>query len=203
MDKIGLTVKKAKKLGVGASKIGGKPSVPKNFTWPVSEYSEEPLGYVFQVNMEELQKAVPTPALPKKGLLQFYCSLDESELSSPQPSHHIIFHSDPSKLVEGEFPDDIDTVEATLEERSIEFGGKGKDMRMFGEAPEFSNPDLQPAFDPARDELLLELYAYGTVTRKKQDFSIFGDGTFFLIIPKASLKKAKFEDTNFLFEGGS
>jgi hypothetical protein len=199
--KINLDLKKAKNLDVGASKIGGLPSVPADFEWPQSEYDDGPLGYVLQINLAELQAASPTPALPKKGVLQLYCSLDESDLSSPEPSHAVVFHEDPSKLVEGELPESLDADEANLEQRAISFG-KGDGARMFGDAPELTG-DLEGAFDEAKEELLLELDAYNNVTRVGASHSIFGEGRFVLCITKSDLKKGKLEEAALLFVGGS
>jgi uncharacterized protein YwqG len=145
MDEIDLKLKKEKTLPVAASKIGGRPSLPAKFSWPSSEYSEGPLGFVLQLNFAELQKAKPTPDLPAKGLLQLFCTLDESDLSSPEPEHAVRFHTDVDKLVDTELPEDLDQEEGTLEQRAITFGAKGE-ARMFGE-PELEG-DLEGAFNP-------------------------------------------------------
>lgn len=203
MDNIGLKIKKAKGLAVGVSKVGGKPSLPEGFVWPVSKYSEEPLGFVCQINMAELQASMPTGELPKQGLLQLFCSLDESELSSPSPSHKIVFHANPAALEEAEFPDGINLSEATLDERQISFDAKSDDGRVFGTDPQFSRSELQGIFDGKNDALLLDLPAYSNVARVKEKSSIFGDGEFFLIIPQNELKEGNLEKAHLIFEGGS
>ncbi len=200
---ITLIIKKAKGAPVGSSKIGGKPHVPKDFKWPLGKYAEDPLGFVCQINMAEVQKTAPSDLLPKKGLLQVFCTLEETELSSFGPSHKIIFYKDVAELVESEFPEGINVAEASLEERSITFGKKGKDGRMLGGAPEFNSEDLRGVFDGNKEELLLELPAYGNVTRKGDTHSIFGEGVFYLMISKHNLKQEKFDEIKFIFEGGS
>lgn len=201
MTSIGLALEQATTLAVGASKIGGLPSLPAKFEWPVSEYGDEPLGYVLQINFAELQAARPTPELPARGVLQLFCSLDESDLSSPEPSHALVFHPDPAKLVEGELPEDIDTAEATLEQRSITFGS-GEAGRMLGEPPELSG-DLEGAFDGDEEVLLLELDAYGNVTRVDDSHSIFGEGRFIVSVTKENLAGGKLANAQLLFVSGT
>ena len=70
---------------VTSSKIGGKPSVPAGFEWPVFRYHEEdeeeegiPLTFLCQYNLEELSQFDKEEILPKKGMLSFfYCVTDE------------------------------------------------------------------------------------------------------------------------------
>lgn len=200
MDQIDLKLKKAPKLGVGASKIGGKPSVPPKFTWPTSEYGDTPLGFVLQLNFAELQAAKPTKNIPTKGLLQLFCTLDESDLTE-SPEHAILFHEDVGKLVEGDYPEDYDETEGTIEQRSITFGVEGE-ARMFGDAPELGE-DLEGAFDEEEEELLLELDAYNHVTRVDESHSIFGEGRFVLVVKSDALAEGDLDKTNLLFVGGT
>lgn len=201
MPSVGLSLNKSTSLAVGASKIGGLPSLPPKFEWPVSEYGDEPLGYVLQLNFAELQAARPTPELPTRGVLQLFCSLDESDLSSAEPSHALVFHADPSKLVDGELPEGIDTDEATLEQRSITFGS-GDAGRMLGDPPELRG-DLEGAFDEEEEVLLLELDAYGNVTRVDDSHSIFGEGRFIVSVTKEHLAAGKLAKAQLLFVGGT
>ena len=72
-------------ISVISSKIGGKPSVPTGFEWPVFRYHEEdeeeegiPLTFLCQYNLEELSQYDKEEILPKKGMLCFfYCVTDE------------------------------------------------------------------------------------------------------------------------------
>jgi Domain of unknown function (DUF1963) len=202
MDQIELKLKKQKKLGIAASKIGGRPSLPAKFSWPTGELSEGALGFVLQLNLAELQKAVPTKHLPAKGLLQLFCSLDESDLSSPEPEHAICFHGDVGKLVDTDLPEELDLEEANLEQRAIAFGAKSGEARMFGDAPELGS-NLEGIFDPKKEALLLELDAYGNVTRVGDNHSIFGEGRFVLAITKTDLAKGALAKASLLFVGGT
>jgi len=201
VTQIGLAFKTSTELAIGASKIGGLPSVPPSFSWPASKYGAEPLGYVLQLNFAELQAACPTDELPKRGLLQLFCSLDESDLSEPEPSHQIFFHPDLSTLVEGGLPDGIDVVEATLEQRSISFGD-GDAARMLGEPPDLGD-ELEGAFDPEQEVLLLELDAYDNVTRVGASHSIFGEGRFVLSAARSDLAAGKLDKAQLLFVSGT
>lgn len=201
MPEVGLSFKPAATLAVGASKLGGLPSVPRGFVWPVGPYGNRPLGYVLQINFAELQAAVPTDELPKRGLLQLFCSIEETDLSEPDPGHKILFHADPSALVEAPLPAKIDVVEATLEQRAIAFGSGGE-ARMLGDLPELDG-DLEGVFDPDDDVLLLELDAYDNVTRPGASHSIFGEGRFVLTIKHEALAEGQLDEAQLLFVSGT
>ncbi len=200
MPEIGLSFQRAATLAVGVSKLGGLPSVPRGFEWPIGEYGNEPLGYVLQVNFAELQASCPTDELPKQGLLQLFCSLDESDLSG-DPSHKIVFHPDPTQLVEGALPEGIDVIEATLEQRAITFGS-GEDARMLGDLPELDG-DLEGALDPEEEALLLEVNAYDNVTRVGASHSIFGEGRFIIFVKQSALAAGELGEANLLFVSGT
>ena len=52
------------------SKIGGHPVVPELFIWP--EFKNEPLAFVAQIDLSEVQNVWPESPLPKEGLLSFF-----------------------------------------------------------------------------------------------------------------------------------
>lgn len=52
------------------SKIGGYPSVPADFEWPLNR--ETKLDFLFQINLEELHLYDVEGLLPEKGLLLFF-----------------------------------------------------------------------------------------------------------------------------------
>lgn len=52
------------------SRIGGKPNVPKDFTWPKSH--NQPLVFLAQINCSELPKDIEDNYLPDKGMLYFF-----------------------------------------------------------------------------------------------------------------------------------
>ena len=62
-------------IPLGASKFGGAPDVPLEFEWPM--WNEKPLGFLAQINLEEVALFDVEGVLPKSGLLLFFLSLDE------------------------------------------------------------------------------------------------------------------------------
>ena len=57
-----------------ASKLGGKPFLPKGFEWPyfTSEDGEKPLSFLCQINLAESKPYDNENLLPEKGLLLFF-----------------------------------------------------------------------------------------------------------------------------------
>ncbi len=197
---IGLTFKIKSTRAPAASKLGGLPALPAKFTWPTNELSDEPLGYVLQINFAELQASCPTAELPAQGVMQLFCSIEETDLSSPEPSFAVVYHPDPSALVTTALPEELDVDEATLEQRVIHFGGGGT-ARMLGEPPHL--PTELGSFDPTTEVLLLDLEAYGNVTRVEESHSIFGEGRFVLIITRAELAKHQLDKAQLVFVSGT
>lgn len=65
-----------------ASKIGGRPAVPKDFEWPVYKgmgyddvEKERPLAFLAQINLAEASKYDEEGVLPKTGILSFFYEL--------------------------------------------------------------------------------------------------------------------------------
>lgn len=59
-----------------SSKIGGKPYLPKTFSWPVFTSYEDnitrPLSFICQINLKDLEKYDIEGLLPKNGMLYFF-----------------------------------------------------------------------------------------------------------------------------------
>lgn len=62
-------------LPVGSSKIGGSPDLPSDFEWP--EWHGEPLGFIAQINLNDLVQFEFIEDLPDKGILYFFYDLAE------------------------------------------------------------------------------------------------------------------------------
>lgn len=67
---INITLKPAKDLPLWASKVGGKPYLPKNFKYP-TDNKGNPLSLLAQFNMADLPN---NDSLPKTGMLSFFIS---------------------------------------------------------------------------------------------------------------------------------
>lgn len=204
-QKVGLIIgeESTDDLLVGVSKIGGKPSMPADYAWPVNHISDEPLGFVFQINFEELQKSVPNEALPAKGLFQFYCSLNETDLSGEAPEHAFVFFTDTDDLTIATFPTGIDEGEADLSERQITFTTEDTEgAYILGDMPEFNLGELNDAFDAESHACLMELDAYEYVSRKGTTHqSVFGSSFFTFPIEKKDLESGNLDKAYFVREG--
>lgn len=62
----------------GRSTLGGSPLLESGFVWPSCSSSgddgpdaSKPLDFLVQIDLAELQRAVPRPELPSEGLLTF------------------------------------------------------------------------------------------------------------------------------------
>lgn len=68
---------------LGATRFGGKPDTPVDFTWPTYKgksyddiEKERPLTFLAQFNCEEISKYDVDHILPKHGLLSFFYETD-------------------------------------------------------------------------------------------------------------------------------
>jgi len=68
-------------IPLGASKFGGAPDVPPNFEWPM--WNDKPLGFLAQINLEEVAPFDVENQLPPSGMLSFFYDL----IDQPWGSH--------------------------------------------------------------------------------------------------------------------
>lgn len=56
------------------SKLGGKPYLPKDFSWPrfLDEDDERPLSFLCQINLSDVKQYDQDGLLPRNGLLHFF-----------------------------------------------------------------------------------------------------------------------------------
>lgn len=57
-------------IPIGASKFGGAPDVPEGFEWPM--WDGKPLGFLAQINLEEVAPYDVETLLPDQGILLFF-----------------------------------------------------------------------------------------------------------------------------------
>lgn len=76
---IALTATRAddREIPLGASKFGGAPDVPAGFVWPT--WNQRPLGFLAQINLEEVAPFDVESLLPKSGLLSFFHFLSDAD----------------------------------------------------------------------------------------------------------------------------
>ena len=105
------------KLSLGASKIGGKPFLPKDFAWPYFEgdsyedgWGNRPLSFICQINLGDVKEYDEEGLLPEKGMLYFFYE------SASQPwgfdpadkgSAKVVYFADTEGFCELDFPEDL------------------------------------------------------------------------------------------------
>ena len=78
-----LNIGQTEEYKLGATRFGGKPDVPSDFTWPTFQgegfdniVKDRPLTFLAQFNCEELAKYDNEHLLPERGLLSFFYETD-------------------------------------------------------------------------------------------------------------------------------
>lgn len=93
---------------VDKSKIGGRPYLPKDFTWPY--YQGLPLSFLAQINLEEVSSLDKDKLLPDKGMLYFFYELETQEWGyKPQSKGcaKVFYFEDSSNFELIDFPEDM------------------------------------------------------------------------------------------------
>src|ERR1700730_2356000 len=69
------TVKEKTEIPIGGSKLGGSPDLPAGFAWPY--LYRKPLAFIAQFNLSEVTHFDTAHILPERGMLYFFCDVDE------------------------------------------------------------------------------------------------------------------------------
>ena len=149
---------------IGSSKIGGKPDLPSDFQWPHYHSKIDstvagiyPLGFLAQINCEEVHKYDSDSLLPPKGLLYFFYELDTMKWGfDPQDKGcaRVYYHpGEVSELVRTEFPLDLPR-ENQLPEIPVTFTAKNE-LPTFDEFSELHNEESQDwdAYEKVKTEM--------------------------------------------------
>ena len=117
----------------GASKIGGKPFLPKNFAWPYFEgesyedgWGNRPLSFICQINIKDVKRHDKEKLLPAKGMLYFfYESASQPWGYDPKDAGcaKVFYYADTEGFEEIAFPDDLNE-EFRLKEAGLKFSAK-------------------------------------------------------------------------------
>jgi len=211
----------------GRSKIGGRPHLPPGTEWPTDDAGNR-LAFVAQLNLAELDS---DGRLPDRGLFLLFSTIDETDLGAAEIPAKVLFFANPQELVEAPFPDDLDEAEGRFVERPLAFAGSflvaneddsglaeldyddeqtldsileelgcHREAYMLGK-PYFFSTELEDLFDEDDDLLLLKLHGT-SIWREDDDASIFGDGSFNLILPADDALEGRLADTLIVFENG-
>jgi uncharacterized protein YwqG len=77
-----LLPQKADQPAMATSRLGGYPDFPPGWTYPI--YNDEPLAFIGQLNLEEVQRIGVSNELPLRGLLYFfYDAAEQSVFGGP------------------------------------------------------------------------------------------------------------------------
>lgn len=119
---IGISTKKLQSdnLKIGSSKIGGKPDLPKNISWP--KLNDSHLVFCAQYNVSELEKFDVENLLPKKGIFHIFFGINEewNEFSMKQNDTKIFFTENTENLERKEYPTSFN-LERIVEPAEIEY----------------------------------------------------------------------------------
>jgi len=211
---------------LGGSKIGGRPHVPESFVWP------DDLAFVAQVNFAECKPFDFAGVLPSTGIMYVFNTCEEGDIGAGDEGDDVVrYYTGPSsELIVADFPDELHKVEGRFVERRMVFsksyvlapedelgagrpngrdeevleavGGAGVEGRMLGR-PRFFRPELDDAFDPETATLLLALSGMDLWRSDDDQFSIYGDGEFFVIVLNGALRDENIEDAWVLVESGT
>lgn len=116
-----LTIKmESDNLKIGASKIGGKPDLPKDVSWPRLNNSD--LVFCAQYNISELKKCDVENLLPEKGMFYIFIGIsgEWNEFSIEQKDCKIFFIENLEDLERKEYPTTLN-VEGKVEPAEIQF----------------------------------------------------------------------------------
>lgn len=119
---IGISTKKMESdaLKIGSSKIGGKPDLPKDVSWPRIHDSD--LVFCAQYNISELKKFDIENLLPEKGMLYVFIGIygEWNEFSTEQKDCKIFYIENLENLERKEYPTTLKT-EGKVEPAEIQY----------------------------------------------------------------------------------
>jgi hypothetical protein len=93
------------KLALGGTKLGGHPDLPAATKWP--RVKREPLTFLAQISLAEVNKQLPKGRLPASGLLSFFIGNDAEGAAGYCENMRVILTPARSKLVRHEVPEDF------------------------------------------------------------------------------------------------
>lgn len=105
--------------GIGVTKFGGTPDVPKDFEWPYyfgtslldDVEKNRPLSFLAQINCAELAKFDEDGILPNTGLLSFFYEEATAKWGydpEDKGSARVYYFEDINGLVKAAFPEDLE-----------------------------------------------------------------------------------------------
>ena len=110
----------SEKLPVGASKFGGKPDLPPDFSWKYflcesyidAEIKQRPLSFLAQINCAEIPDIGEDQLLPKTGILYFFYELSSErwgfDLEDKGCSQVFYYDGPISNLISTNIPEEME-----------------------------------------------------------------------------------------------
>lgn len=142
----------------GASRIGGKPYVPSDFSWPVYEHEENgikerhPLSFLCQINLNEVRVLDTDGLLPNHGMLSFFYDVETMPWGfdpKDKGCARVFWFEDTADFILGEYPDELDAEYCADEMRLVFSSGES-----YPDFEEFENySELDADYDDY-DEIL-------------------------------------------------
>ena len=167
---------KNKKINPNASKIGGKPFLPKDFVWPYfygesydDGWGNRPLSFICQINIDEAKIYDKENLLPEKGMLYFFYE------SASQPwgfdtkdagCARVFYYESTEGFEALDFPEELGE-EFRLKEIAVKFSGKDS-------YPTFEEFDVYSDFDCDWDEYDEMLEELGIDTEEMEKSKLLG-----------------------------
>jgi len=74
-----LKTNKSQAVKIGETKLGGCPHFSKNINWPKSDFDNQYLSFLGQINLQEISKFDELKLLPKSGVLYFFFNIDSGD----------------------------------------------------------------------------------------------------------------------------
>jgi uncharacterized protein YwqG len=98
-------------IGIGNSKIGGYPDLPKLVEWPKTELGKS-MSFIAQLNCNDLSKYDSKGLLPNEGMISFFYCADQEvwgfDIKDKQ-RFKVIFTDKNEELFKSAFPSDLET----------------------------------------------------------------------------------------------
>jgi hypothetical protein len=168
-----------KPIGIGSSKIGGRPDLPLNFKWPTgndckaifndSTFGEKRLaGFLGQINFSNLYTEDHPFEMPSSGLLSFFCFQDAENDNPDKVGVGAFYFSNVEKLQRLAPPTQLTEGNTELEEFALHLI-ETYDLPENYDSPwskdyPFDPDDFEPFFNYIRDTNFENLLGYARAT---------------------------------------
>ena len=136
---------------IGQTKLGGRPDLPINSSWPKSSFNNQYYSFLGQVNLKEISVFDDKHILPNKGIFYFFFNLDSGD-------DGVLIFSNQIELERKEFPPEFSVKKKSFLRRL--FTGRKENLKLKESAVEFTKEFFLPSWDSLlMEKIHLELQA--------------------------------------------